>query len=109
MQKILEKLPISLSGRGTLQISPRKSSYLKKAVIEEFIPRYAKGCEVLYIRDTVNKSLHIEKEKLNDLKFFKLSNEELPDIIAYNKNKNWLYLIEAVYSSGPMTEIRVLG
>ena len=32
----------------------------------------------------------------------------MPDIIAYNSNKNWLYLIEAVYSSGSINEIRML-
>ncbi|MEP7320105.1 MAG: BsuBI/PstI family type II restriction endonuclease [Panacibacter sp.] len=108
MQKVLKKLPINFSGTNTLQISARKSSYLKKAVIEEFLPRFGKGCEVLCVKDTSSKVLYIEEQKLNDLKFFKLSNEELPDIIAYNNKKNWVYLIEAVYSSGPMSETRVL-
>jgi len=42
------------------------------------------------------------------LNFFEISHEELPDIIAYSPVKNWLYLIEAVYSSGPISEIRLL-
>jgi len=42
------------------------------------------------------------------LKFFELSHDELPDIIAFSRKNNWLYLIEAVHSSGPMSEIRVL-
>ena len=107
MQKVLEKLPIQLLGNNTLEISPRKSSYLKKAIIEKFLPRYATGCEVLYIRDTANKILHIEEEKLKELKFSLLANEDLPDIIAYNKKKNWIYLIVAVCSFEPMTEMRV--
>ncbi len=32
----------------------------------------------------------------------------LPDIIAYNAAKNWLYLIEAVHSSGSISEVRML-
>jgi len=108
MQKLLEKLPVHFSGNNTVQINPRKSSYLKKAVIEEFLPRFGKDCEVLCIKETLSKILYIQEQKLNDLKFFKILNEELPDIIAYNKKKNWLYLIEAVYSSGPMSETRVL-
>jgi len=63
---------------------------------------------VLYIGDTANKILHIEEEKLKKLNFFKLSYDEIPDIIAYDKGNNWLYLIEAVHSSGPMSETRVL-
>ena len=49
---------------------------------------------------------------INQLKFLtvnnEISHEELPDIIAYSKEKNWLYLIEAVHSSGPISEIRLL-
>ena len=32
---------------------------------------------------------------------------ELPDIVTYSKEKNLLFLIEAVHSSGPMDEARV--
>lgn len=65
------------------------------------------GCSVLYIGDSANKFLYIDDESLERLNFFKLSHDELPDIVAYNALHNWLYLIEAVYSSGPMSEIRV--
>lgn len=72
------------------------------------MPRFGGGSSVLYVGDTSNKSLHIETEELKKLNFFELSHDELPDIVAYSKKHNWLYLIEAVYSSGPMSETRVL-
>ncbi|MDR1021675.1 MAG: restriction endonuclease, partial [Prevotellaceae bacterium] len=81
---------------------------LQKAIIEEFLPRFGKDCTVLYIGDTANKILHIEEDRLKELNFFELLHDELPDIIAYDETNNWLYLIEAVHSSGPMNEIRVL-
>lgn len=104
----IEKIAVKLPGNKIIELSKGEHNQLQREIIEEFLPRFGQGCEVLYIGDTSNKILHIEEQKLNDLKFFKLSNEELPDIIAYNKKKNWLYLIEAVYSSGPMSETRVL-
>jgi len=42
------------------------------------------------------------------LGFFDLSHDELPDIIAYSKSKKWLYVIEAVHSSGPISELRLM-
>ncbi len=42
------------------------------------------------------------------MNFFEISHDELPDVIAYSKNKNWLYLIEAVHSSGAISELRLL-
>jgi len=45
---------------------------------------------------------------LSELNFFDISHEELPDIIAYSRDRNWLYLIEAVHSSGAISELRLL-
>ena len=102
-----EKIPVTLPNGKPLQLSLGEHNVLQKEIIEQFLPRFGKDCEVLYIGDTSNKMLHIEKESLNELNFFKLSHDELPDIVAISKKNNWLYLIEAVHSSGSMSEIRV--
>lgn len=104
----IEKIPVKLPSGKPLELSLGEHNVLQKAIIEEFLPRYGSDCSVLYIGDTSNKSLHIEIEELKKLNFFELSHDELPDIIAYSKKNKWLYLIEAVYSSGPMSETRVL-
>lgn len=103
-----KKVPIHLPSGKLLELSLGKHNDLQKAIIDEFLPRYGQGCEVLYLGDTVNKMLHIEEEKLKYLNFFELSHDELPDIIAYDPQRNWLYLIEAVHSSGSISEIRML-
>jgi len=104
----IEKIPVKLPSGLPLELSLGEHNVLQKAIIEEFLPRYGSDCSVLYIGDTSNKFLHIEIEELKKLNFFELSHDELPDIIAYSKKNKWLYLIEAVYSSGPMSETRVL-
>ena len=71
------------------------------------MPRYAGDSKVLFVADKSNKVLQIDKDSLNKLNVSKLHYDELPDIIAYSKKKNWLYLIEVVHSSGPMSEERV--
>lgn len=105
----LPKIPITIPGGKTLAFSQGGHNQLQREVIDEFLPRFGNNCELLYIGDTSNKYLLRLDEKLNSLGFFELSHDELPDIIAYDKTKNWLYLIEVVYSSGPMSEERVLG
>lgn len=104
----IEKVPVVLPSGKKLEFSPGEHNDLQKAIIEEFLPRYGYGSEVLYIGDTSNKYLHLDKVKLNELKFFEISHEELPDVITFSKSKNWLFLIEAVHSSGPINEIRLL-
>jgi len=103
----IEQIPVTLPDGKPLQLSLGEHNVLQKQIIEQFLPRFGSDCEVLYIGDTSNKMLHIDEKALEELLFFKLSHDELPDIIAISKKKNWLYLIEAVHSSGPMSEIRV--
>ncbi len=105
----IPKIPIILSKDKLIELSSGGHNQLQREVIEELLPRFAKGCEVLYIGDAINRTgLHHEKDKLKELGFFVLAHDELPDIIAYDEQKNWLYLIEVVYSPGPMSEERVL-
>ena len=104
----LPKVRITLPSGHILDFSQGGHNQLQREIIEEFLPRFGAGCEVLYIGDTVNKYLFREDDKLRHLGFFELSHDSLPDIVAYNKQKNWLFLIEAFYTSGPMSEERIL-
>ena len=84
-----------------------KLKQIQREIIEEFLPRFAGNSQVLYIGDTANKFLLKQDKELQALGIG-FAAEELPDIVAYDKDKNWIYLIEAVYSSGTMSEERVL-
>ena len=104
----LNRIDVSISKGQNLSFSAGKHNELQKAIIEDFLPRYGFGAELLYVGDTADKYLFLEKKKLAKLNFFELAHEELPDVIAYSKKKNWLYLIEAVHTSGPINEIRLM-
>ncbi len=104
----ISKVRVTLPSGGELTFSAGEHNDLQKAIIEEFLPRYGHGAEVLYVGDTSDKYLYLEKERLAKLNFFEISHEELPDVIAYSKDRNWLYLIEAVHSSGPISELRLI-
>ncbi|MPR33656.1 BsuBI/PstI family type II restriction endonuclease [Salmonirosea aquatica] len=107
-ERTIRKVIVTLPSGGELSFSAGEHNDLQKAIIEEFLPRYGYGAEVLYVGDTSDKYLYLEAERLKELNFFEISHDELPDVIAYSKDKNWLYLIEAVHSSGPISEIRLL-
>lgn len=104
----LKKVPVQLPSGKKLNFSAGLHNDLQKAIIEEFLPRYGYGAKVLYVGDTSDKYLHLDKEALENLNFFEISHEQLPDIIAYAQEKNWLYLIEAVHSSGAIGELRLM-
>jgi DNA (cytosine-5)-methyltransferase 1 len=102
----MNQLPVALPSGIVLQLSRGKHNQLQKAVIEDFLPRYGEGASVLYVGDAANKLLHVDKAELTRLRFFELAHDELPDVIAYSAERNWMYLIEAVHSSGPISKLR---
>jgi len=104
----LGQVPIKLPGGKTLQFSPGEHNLLQKAVVEQFLPRFGHGAEVLYVGDTAKKHLVRNADRLRELAFFELEHGELPDIVAYSAAKNWLFLVEAVHSSGPISQLRLL-
>lgn len=107
-QRNIQKVPVILPSGKQLEFSAGQHNLLQKLIIEEFLPRYGQNCHVLYVGDTAKKMLHLDKDTLKALNFFELAHDQLPDIVAYDSKKNWLYLIEAVHSSGPISEIRML-
>lgn len=107
-QRNLSRIDIKLSSGTELKFSPGKHNQLQKAIIEQFLPIFGFGAEVLYVGDTADKFLYIDRPALEFLSFFELKRGELPDIVAYNKSRNWLFLIEAVHSSGPISPTRLL-
>lgn len=103
----LQKLPVTLPSGIKLNLSYGEHNELQKEIIEIFLSKFGFNSQVLYIGDTSDKYLFKDENKLKELNCFNLEHDELPDVIAYSNNKNLLFLIEAVHSAGPMSEIRV--
>lgn len=103
----LEKIPVKLPSGVELELSAGEHNVLQKSIVEDFLTRFGMGAEVLYIGDTSDKFLYKNDAILKHIGFFTLEHEELPDVVAYCQEKNLLFLIEAVHSAGPMSEIRV--
>ncbi len=104
----LHKLEVKLPSGKKLQFGLGEHNQLQKLIIEEFLPIYGYESEVLYVGDALKKYLHRDEKKLEELNFFEIAHDKLPDIVAYSKAKNWIYLIEAVHTSNPIDEIRLI-
>lgn len=102
----LLKRPVMINGQE-FSFSPGSHNELQKQIIEEFGSRFAQGSECLYVGDTAKKDLFINNEKLEDLGFSISTHDKMPDVILYCEDKNWIYFIEAVTSTGPMDYKRI--
>ena len=101
-------VPVKLPSGEEIVFSAGEHNQLQKSIIEEFLPRFGYSSEILYVGDTADKFLYLKNDRLEELGFFELSHDKLPDVVAYSESKNWLYLIEAVHASNPITEMRKL-
>lgn len=99
-------IPVSLPSGELLRFSPGSHNRIQKAVVEEFLPRFANHAEILYIGDTDKKILFIDEDRLREIGLPEISRNILPDIVAYEQERNWLFLIEAVHSSNPINQMR---
>ena len=85
---------------------PSKHNNLEVAIVEEFGPRFALGAKPIYLGDTAQKTLVLDKAALTKLDISVSEHGKFPDVIFYNAKKNWLFLIEAVTTHGPVSPKR---
>jgi len=105
----ISRIPVIIPGGGKIELSPGLHNKLQRAIVEEFLPRFGHGSELLYLGDALERHLINRQGKLKELGFFEISTGNLPDIVAYSSSKNWIFLIEAVHSSGPISPLRKIA
>lgn len=109
------KIAVKLPNNQEIQLSPGKHNQLHAEIMHEFCPRFiGRSGVVLYIGDTASsrggggKYMVWNAERLSHLGITDLPHHKLPDIIVHDEKRNWLFLIEAVVSHGPVSPKRHL-
>ena len=101
------RVPVRLPEGRELLLSPGKHNEVQRAVVEEFVPRFVPGAQLLYLGDTEDKKLWVDEEGLAEVGIAITAHDKLPDLILYDKQREWLLFIEVVTSHGPVTEMRL--
>ena len=95
-------VPVTMSMGHEIKLSPGAHSELIKAIIEDFAPRFAPGSALVYAGDTGEKWGYFDRPLLTSLGISVDSHGKMPDAVLYMPDKNWLLLVEAVTSHGPV-------
>jgi hypothetical protein len=98
----LVRIPVKLPSGKSVALSPGGQNPLIKSVIEELCPRFVPGGLVVYIGDAEDKFLHLDADYLRELGVTIPAPAKMPDVIVHDTRRNWLLLIEAVTSAGPV-------
>jgi len=105
-ERKIHKIPVRMPSNEIAYINPGGQNKLIKSMVEEFCPRFAPGGQVLYIGDADSKTSNYNKELLSSLGINLDMHGKMPDLVVYQKDKNWLFLMEAVTTHGPVNPLR---
>lgn len=101
------RVPVQLPTGNKLTLSPGKHNEVQAAVVELFAPQFVPSSRVLYLGDTEQKTLVVDTDRLESLGIPLTEHDKLPDVVLFDEKRNWLVLVEAVTSHGPMSPKRV--
>lgn len=102
----MRMIPVRLEGRKLLRLSPGDHSRLIKHVIEQFASRFARGARLLYAGDTGAKWSYFDEEGLAAIGVRVGAHGKMPDVVLHDRERDWLLLVEAVTSHGPVDSKR---
>ncbi|MGH9751294.1 MAG: BsuBI/PstI family type II restriction endonuclease [Blastocatellia bacterium] len=105
-ERQMARIPVQIAEGKTITLSPGGQNELVKAIVEEFAALYTPGGRLIYVGDTDEKWAYFDKAALNKLGVTVDAHGKIPDVIIHYTKKNWLVLIEAVTSHGPINPKR---
>ncbi|MGK8509674.1 BsuBI/PstI family type II restriction endonuclease [Nocardia asiatica] len=98
----MTRIPVTLPGGKKITLSGGGQNVLIERIIYDFCGYFVPGGDVLYVGDAAKKFEHFEVQALASLGVTVNTHGQMPDLIVYQREKNWLFLIEAASSHGPV-------
>ena len=102
----MEHIPVVIHDGTELSLSPGGHNVLVEKVVHEFVPRFAPGSRMIYVGDTEDKWAYFDETAFGELGLDFDTHGKFPDVVVHYTEKNWLLLIEAVTSHGPVNPKR---
>jgi hypothetical protein len=107
-EREMRRLPVRLATGQEIRLSPGGQNVLVKKIIDDFCPLFTPGGRIIYVGDTQEKWAYFDAAALTSLGVEIPEHGKMPDIAVHYTDKNWLVLIEAVTSHGPVNPKRRL-
>jgi hypothetical protein len=107
-EREMQRLPVKLADGQEIKLSPGGQNILVKKIVEDFCSLFTPGGQIIYIGDTQLKWSFYHAKALAALSIKIEEHGKMPDVVVHHVKKNWLVLIEAVTSHGPVNPKRRL-
>jgi adenine-specific DNA-methyltransferase len=97
-----KKVPVQIGKGKKITLTPGEHNILIKKIIEDFGPIYTPNGTILYVGDTGEKFDYCDKKAFEVLGLRIDTHGKMPDVVIHYKEKDWVVLVEAVTSHGPV-------
>jgi hypothetical protein len=105
--RTMRRIPLALAPGVMIELSPGGQNTLIREIINEFCPRFTPGAKPLYVGDTRKKWAFFDEDGLRALRVVVQEHGKMPDVVVHYTDKNWLVVVEAVTSHGPVNPKRL--
>jgi adenine-specific DNA-methyltransferase len=103
----LIRIPVEVTADIEITLSAGGQNVLIKKIWDEFCSRFTPGGRLIYLGDVEDKWAYFDEATFKQLGLGPPDEHgKIPDVIVYFSEKNWLVLIEAVTSHGPINPKR---
>jgi hypothetical protein len=96
------RIPVQIASGTSITLSTGEHSELIRAIIEDFALRFAPGSALIYAGDTGDKWSYFDEALLIEIGVNVDAHGKMPDVVLHYREKQWLLLVEAVTSHGPV-------
>ena len=101
-EREMQRLPVTLPDGQEIKLSPGGQNVLVKKIIEDFCSLFTPGGQIIYVGDAQLKWSLYDAKAMAALGVTIEEHGKMPDVVIHYLKKNWLVLIEAVTSHGPV-------
>lgn len=102
MTRQRSQVPVTLGDGTKITLTPGGQNVLIKAMIEDFCPTFTPGGRVLYVGDAGKADPIFDEDAFVELGLTLDKHGKLPDLVVHMPDRNWLVLMEAASTHGPV-------
>ena len=102
----LPRESVRMPDGAIIELSAGGQNTLIRAIVEEFAPRFVRTPKILLLGDAANKEIISDESAMAKLGVVLLQRGKAPDVLIHDAKRDWLIIIEAVTSHGPVDQKR---
>lgn len=106
-RRAMDMIPLQLPTGDVAALTPGGQNPLVRDVLTKFCPHFVPGAYPVYVGDAGSKWLHFDRPHLAALGVAVQPHGKMPDVVVHDTRRDWLVLIEAVSSHGPIDPQRL--